>query len=248
MTDLAVVKIGCCGFQASRKKYFENFRLVEIQKTFYKPPRLDTLERWRKEAPEDFEFTVKAWMAFTHDPRSSIWNKTGLPREEYYGLLRPTTRNFDIWEEFKEVVKRLDAKVVIFQSPPSFKATKENIDNADRFFSSIKGEFKLAWEVRDESWLSSEDFYLILKNNGITHVVDILYEKPVYGEFRYYRLHGGRKGKKILYSYKYSENDLSNIATLIKEFQLEENYVLFNNSHYSFENAIQLKEMLAQSR
>ncbi len=242
------MKIGCCGFQISRNKYFENLRLVEIQKTFYKPPRLSTLERWRREAPGDFEFTVKAWMAFTHDPRSRIWSKTGLPREEDYGLLKPTKRNFGIWEEFKEVIKKLNVRVVVFQSPPSFKATKENVNNANRFFSSIKGDFRLAWEVRDESWVLSKDFYLILKSHDITHVVDLLRKTPLYGKFRYYRLHGARKDKKIVYSYKYSKENLSNIVSLIKKFQLGENYVLFNNSYYSFENAIQLKEMLAQSK
>ncbi len=242
------MKIGCCGFQVSRNKYFKILRLVEVQKTFYKPPRISTLEKWRKEAPSDFEFTVKAWMAFTHDPRSRIWSKTGLPKEDYYGLLRPTTRNFDIWEEFKEVARKLDAKVIVFQSPPSFKATKENVNNADKFFSYIKGEFELAWEVRDESWLSSKEFYLILRNHNITHVVDLLHETPIYGKFRYYRLHGGRKGKKIIYSYKYGEKDLLKIIDLIRKFQLKKNYVLFNNSYYSFENAIQLKEMLSRSQ
>ncbi len=242
-----LIKIGCCGFQTSKSKYFENFRLVEIQKTFYRPPKLSTLDKWRKEAPENFEFTVKAWMALTHDPRSRIWDKTGLPREEGYGLLKPTMKNFDVWDEFKEVAKRLDARIIVFQSPPSFKATKENISNADNFFSSIRGEFEIVWEVRDESWFSSEEFPLILEKNEISHVVDPFYETPIYGKIRYYRLHGSRKGKKIVYSYKYTREDLFNLINLIKKFLLEENYVLFNNSYYSFENALQLKEMI-QSR
>ena len=32
------VKVGCCGFPVSMKRYFQEFRVVEVQKTFYKPP------------------------------------------------------------------------------------------------------------------------------------------------------------------------------------------------------------------
>ena len=34
---------------------------VEIQKTFYQPPQEKTEEKWRNQAPSDFEFTLRAW-------------------------------------------------------------------------------------------------------------------------------------------------------------------------------------------
>jgi uncharacterized protein YecE (DUF72 family) len=55
------VKIGCCGFAVGMKDYFRQFKLVEVQQTFYKIPRLETALRWREAAPTDFEFTLKAW-------------------------------------------------------------------------------------------------------------------------------------------------------------------------------------------
>ncbi|RLI79276.1 DUF72 domain-containing protein, partial [Archaeoglobales archaeon] len=45
-----MIKVGCCGFPVSMKKYFDNLKLVEVQKTFYKPPEIKTAERWRKNA------------------------------------------------------------------------------------------------------------------------------------------------------------------------------------------------------
>lgn len=42
-------------------EYFRQFKLVEVQQTFYKMPRLETAQRWRQTAPADFEFTLKAW-------------------------------------------------------------------------------------------------------------------------------------------------------------------------------------------
>jgi len=30
-----MIKVGRCGYPVSRKKYYENFKVIEIQKTFY---------------------------------------------------------------------------------------------------------------------------------------------------------------------------------------------------------------------
>jgi uncharacterized protein YecE (DUF72 family) len=53
------LKAGCCGFAEAQNMYFEQFPLVEIQQTFYQPPKPETVERWRRSAPEDFVFTLK---------------------------------------------------------------------------------------------------------------------------------------------------------------------------------------------
>lgn len=245
MGGSSAVKVGCCDFQTSRKRYYEMLKLVEVQKTFYEPPKVETARKWREEAPKDFEFTVKAWMAFTHDPRSSIWSKTGLPREESFGLLRPTQDNFALWDEFKVLVKELRANVVVFQSPPSFKFSEENLSNAGEFFSSISDSgFTFVWEVREEGWLKRSAFKELLEDLGISQAVDPLFEIPVYGKIRYYRLHGTRRGRRIVYSYKYSLEELKKIKEIVNRFILNENYILFNNSYFSFGNAIQFKEMI----
>jgi uncharacterized protein YecE (DUF72 family) len=36
-------------------------QVVEVQQTFYQPPRVATLEKWRLDAPANFEFTLEAW-------------------------------------------------------------------------------------------------------------------------------------------------------------------------------------------
>ncbi len=238
------VKVGCCGFQVSRKRYYEKLKLVEIQKTFYKPPKVETLRKWREEAPRDFEFTAKAWMAFTHDPKSRIWSKTGLPKDDSYGSLKPTKENFELWEEFKALLRELGANIVVFQSPPSFEFNEVNLSNAREFFSTVSGDFLLAWEVREAGWFKSPKFKDLLEDLGISHVVDPMYEAPVYGEFRYYRLHGRREGKRIIYSHKYEREELEKLIEIVEGWSLKENYVLFNNSYFSFENAIQFQDMV----
>ncbi|HEY0528028.1 MAG TPA: DUF72 domain-containing protein, partial [Gemmatimonadaceae bacterium] len=61
-----MIKLGMCGFTIGAAAYYKKFRVVEVQQTFYDPPPIATLERWRGDAPHDFEFTMKAWQVITH--------------------------------------------------------------------------------------------------------------------------------------------------------------------------------------
>ena len=70
------VKIGTCGFgRVNRPEYFKLFPIVEIQHTFYQPPQIETFEKWRSGAPDDFEFTLKAWQLITHEASSPTYRR-----------------------------------------------------------------------------------------------------------------------------------------------------------------------------
>ena len=103
------VKVGCCGFPGGRKGYFSQFKLVEVQQTFYKMPKLETAQRWRQESPADFEFTLKAWQLITHPPASPTYRKAGLKvpssAEEHYGFFRPSDEVHQAWEETRRFAR-----------------------------------------------------------------------------------------------------------------------------------------------
>lgn len=40
------IHIGTCGFRGKQSAFFAQYRLAEVQKTFYQPPELTTAERW----------------------------------------------------------------------------------------------------------------------------------------------------------------------------------------------------------
>src|SRR6187200_1013376 len=46
--------------------YAERFRTVEVNATFYRLPRRDTVARWVEETPDDFVFAVKVSRYLTH--------------------------------------------------------------------------------------------------------------------------------------------------------------------------------------
>ncbi|MDZ7262837.1 MAG: DUF72 domain-containing protein [candidate division KSB1 bacterium] len=232
------INIGCCGYSESKRKYFEEFQLVEIQQTFYQLPRLELARKWRKEAPEDFEFTLKAWQLITHEPSSPTYRrlqeKIPEPAKARYGSFKPTREVLKAWERTEEIARALAARIIVFQCPSSFQPTIENKANLRRFFETIDREHYLfAWEPRGK-W-SPEEVKTLCSELDLIHCVDPFKNEATYGPIYYFRLHG-RTG----YKYRYTEEDF---AELLKMCAGEkEVYCLFNNV-YMLEDARRFKEL-----
>lgn len=71
----AHVQVGTCGFAAAQATLFREFDILEVQQTFYQPPGVSTVTRWREHAPPDFIFTIKAWQLLTHEPGSPTYRR-----------------------------------------------------------------------------------------------------------------------------------------------------------------------------
>ena len=227
------IKVGCCGFPVGMKKYFETFEVVEVQKTFYKPPSPKTAEKWRKEAPEDFEFTVKAWQVITHPPTSPTYKKAGIEAKNC-GFFKPTDEVFRAWEVTKEVAEILKVKFVLFQTPKSFRDTDENMQNMREFFKSIERDFTFGFEPR--GW-REEKIKRICEELDLVHVVDPFVSEQLYGEICYFRLHG------FDYKHKYTDEELMELQNLLNK----DCYVMFNNVHM-FDDALRFKQLVEKRR
>jgi len=226
-----MIKIGCCGFNISREKYYKIFNIVEVQNTFYKIPEERTLEKWRKEAPENFEFVVKAYQALTHLPQSPTWRKDPKNKPKDCGYLKPIKENFDAWEKTKKICKILRSETVLIQCPPSFLYNKKNIENMKTFFSEIdRDNLNIALELR--RW----DFSKIMEvcdHLSLIPVFDPLrypenIEKVKNRDINYFRLHGLNK-REYDYRYSYSEDEIKNLGNYIGTLS-NKVYVFFNNT------------------
>jgi uncharacterized protein YecE (DUF72 family) len=226
-TDRGNLRIGCCGWSRSRAEYFRNFSTIEVQQTFYQPPRLETLAAWRKNAPADFEFTLKAWQLITHEPTSPTYRrlKTPIPvkKKACYGAFRPTEEVHGAWRTLIDCAKALGARIVLFQCPASFAPTDEHVENLRRFFARARREAKdlvLAWEPRGPWADSLVD--AICAQLHLLHVVDPFVRRPLTTGSHYFRLHGIGG-----YKYSYTDADLDRLAAWCRG----ETYVMFNNMH-----------------
>jgi len=206
------MKVGCCGYPTSMKKYYERFRLVELNTTFYQYPRMSTVVGWRGKAPEDFEFTVKAHQDISHKFKLRV---------------EPSVQAF---ERMKEICKALRARILLVQTPGSFRPDK--LEDAHEFFSKIdRGDLVIVWETRGPSWEKTdarEKLAKALQELDVPHVTDPFREMPTYtGSIAYFRLHG--LGARMYY-YQHTDEELKRLHELVKPLEEEkEVYVLFNN-------------------
>jgi uncharacterized protein YecE (DUF72 family) len=219
------VKIGCCGFPVARQRYFRQFTTIEVQQTFYRLPILSTARKWREEAPEGFEFTAKAWQLITHEPTSPTYRrlKTTISEDKRknYGSFKSTDEVFEAFEATARFCRDLGAQKIIFQCPPSFRMTSENVSNIMNFFRQIEGKgFIFIWEPRG-NW-DEEKIRAICNDLGLVHCVDPFRTVPVSDGIRYFRLHG-LKG----YRDRYTDEDLHELKA--KWCTGETVYFMFNN-------------------
>lgn len=231
------VKVGCCGFPKGRKVYFSQFSLVEVQQTFYKPPALETALKWRREALENFEFSLKAWQLITHPASSPTYQKAGVKiapdQAKNYGFFKPSDQVFEAWLKTWEVAKALRARVIVFQCPPRFTDTAENVENMRAFFSKVNREdFLFVWEPRGD-W-EERNIASLCRELDLVHCVDPLVTKPAYGKTKYFRLHGGPR-----YQHQYSDEELEKLKRLTED----DTYVLFNNVTM-YQDALRLLQLI----
>jgi uncharacterized protein YecE (DUF72 family) len=190
----AYPKVGCCGWRLSRPKYAERFPTVEVQQTFYDPPMLGTLKRWRASVPPDFEFTIKAWQLITHPSSSPTYRrlKTLLRPEEAAecGSFKSTSIVKQAWLATRDCAKVLGARLVLFQSPSSFTPVELNLEQMRSFFHEIDREgLRLLWEPCGD-W-PEHLIKSLCDELDLIHVVDPMTFATVTPEFNYVRWHGG---------------------------------------------------------
>ena len=257
MISLMEIYVGTCGFSRSRKLIYRDLDVVELQQTFYDPPPPESLEKMRKEAPEGFIFTVKAWMLITHQYNPRLWRriKRKIPgKPENYGFFKNTREIWWAWQETKRAAEILKAEIIVFQSPSSFKPIDVNIERLRAFFSRVTRDVEnivFGWEPRGEWWLDQYRSLLeeFSTKYGVVIIGDFLRGRIPHvfpRKIAYTRLHG-LGGREVNYKYRYTDDDLINLKRIIENLDVEKIYVLFNNI-YSYEDAVRFKKILGSDK
>ncbi len=241
-SSTGLIKIGCCGFRSSRESYYPLLPAVEIQHTFYQPPQLSTLAKWRAEAPSHFEFTLKAWQLITHQSTSPTYKR--LKREltetekRRAGAFRSSRIVQEAWRTTRASAEALRARMILFQCPASFRPTREHIENMRKFFKKTKREgLQFCWEPRGP-W-PRELIKDLCEELDLWHVVDPFTERTQTPTRCYFRLHG-RGG----WRYSYEDAELEELSFMLPKEQ--ESYVFFNNIQMKAD-AIRFKEIVRHS-
>jgi uncharacterized protein YecE (DUF72 family) len=143
---------------------------VEINNTFYRFPRAEHVEQWRKATPKGFRFSVKANRVITHIQR-----------------LR------DVGELVRVQLERVSGLEdrrgpLLFQLPPSLRRDLPLL----RDFLATLPPLLCAVEFRHASWFSDEVYSTLAEHRAAMTIMESDEDKPVLefvGPFVYLRLH-----------------------------------------------------------
>ena len=203
--------------------YCERFDTVEINNSFYKLPAIKTFSAWRKSAPKDFLFAVKASRFITH--------------------MKKLTTTKQSHSKFFNRAERLEHKLgpVLFQLPPRWKS---NIDRLKHFLAKLPGHLRYTFEFREQSWYNKEVYQLLRDHNCAFCIYELeqhLSPLQVTADFIYIRLHG--PGNK--YQGSYRDSQLKKWAKFCLQWQRKgkDIFVYFDNDQeaYAVFNALSLK-------
>jgi len=220
-----MIKIGCADFPIPPSRYFQEWRLVEIQQTLSRFPGEGTVQRWLAEAPAGFEFVVVASPLITVEPDSPSLRYQDLPRVKSkgaFGSFRMNDVTMAALKKTFDLATDLRAQLVVFQTPPEFNSSRAHLEQMRKFFETTnRGSFTFAWEALG-SWAAktvlkvSESLDLIPCVNP--HEFDPLPE----GLTAYFHLNGPAGFRS-----RYEEESLDDLVKLCKRY--DEVYCVFTN-------------------
>ncbi len=156
--------------------YAKQLNTVEVDNTFYRIPRTETVTEWKDKAPKDFLFSLKFPQKITH-----------------FKMLRDSQEETNV---FLERVSLLGEKlgVLLLQFPPMF--TEKNLPILKLYLKTLPKENRYAVEVRNKSLLTEKLYSLLREQNVALAWVDSA-KMPASMEktagFIYVRWEGDRK-------------------------------------------------------
>lgn len=140
-----MLTVGCAGFAVPATRYFKEYLFVEVQETHLAVPGPGTLRRWRREAPDGFEFALLG------------------PRQVGQEGFREGKVIETALKQLGEVAAELDASTAVFVAPADFTASRSNRSALKDFLLSVREQFSRvvfeagpAWNPDDADALAEE--------------------------------------------------------------------------------------------
>ena len=226
---MAQLYLGTCGWSLRQAAYMQRFNAIEIQQTFYEPPQLATLKRWKEAAPPNFAFSIKAWQVITHPATSPTYRRLRTPLDDEQRRACGYFQRSDVveaaFQRTMQAADALDASVVVFQTPASFGPDPRLVEQLRAFFRTHRpGPRRFVWEPRG-AW-PPELVHELCEELGLIHGVDPFAGRPLTRGTVYFRLHGIGG-----YGHRFTDDQLDELAHRIRKHleDGEDVWCLFNN-------------------
>jgi len=253
--------------------YAEQFRLVEVDATYYSLPSERNSELWSARTPEGFVFDVKAFSLLTQHPTKI----TAIPKalrpddgkKRVYAKDLPEKVVDEVWDRFTSALLPLHEAgklgALLLQFPQWFPIGKRNKSYLLECVERCR-PYRVSVEFRNATWMSEqnrEETLDFLRSYGLTYVcVDMPQGFPssippvleATADLAVMRFHGhnddGWNSGDIYkrFGYLYSEDEMREWAPKVADLgaSAAETHILLNNCYrnYAQVNARQLADLL----
>lgn len=191
--------IGCCSLGRSPARYFRRLSALELQQSFFEPPRAAALTRLRAQAPAGFAFVLRAWQLITHEPGSPGYRRlrAAPTAPDACGHFRASELVREATERTWAAARDLGARALLFETPASFSPSAVQRERLARYFEAVDRQgLHLVWDPRGV-W-SHEGALAVCRDLGLVLCRDPGapdFVPPSPGEVAYFKLQGmGRRG------------------------------------------------------
>ncbi len=225
------IRIGCSGWQyndwrgvlypeglAQRRwleRYAEVFDTLELNTTFYRLTKPETVQQWIDRTPEGFVFAAKASRYLIHVKRLTDLDQ-GVQR--FFDSITP-------------LVASPKLGPIVWQLPANFRRDDQKLAGALKALPPGRH----CWEFRHASWFT-DAVYALLREHGAALVIADHPERPfqaheLTADWTLVRLHHGARGRRG----NYSESELDAWAQRIAGWPSSlEVFAYFNNDWEGF--------------
>jgi uncharacterized protein YecE (DUF72 family) len=226
---MRTVRIGCSGWSYRDwreglykgvptkrwlERYAEEFDTVEVNATFYRLAKRETVEGWVRQTPDRFCFAVKASRYLTHIRRLRGDLRQGIAR---------------FWEPLEPLRESGKLGPVLWQFPESFHRDEELLAAA----LDLMPEAAHCFEFRHRSWFA-DPVRRLLAGRGASLAIghdarrELPEASPV-GRFAYLRLHYGARGR----GGNYSEAELATWRRRVAAWRARRDVFVYLNNDWS---------------
>lgn len=166
--------------------YASQFPLVEVDSTYYFPPRREMSEGWVERTPAGFTMNVKAWSLLTGHPTDpkSVWpdvRESVLPehrgKKRLYASHLPADALDEAWARFAHALQPLhDAGklgAVLFQYPEWWGPKRSHREALAEVRERLP-EFRVCVEFRNGAWVKDDEAartFSFLEDHELAYVV-----------------------------------------------------------------------------
>jgi uncharacterized protein YecE (DUF72 family) len=225
------------------QEYAAHFPIVEIDASFYAIQPERNIEKWLRDTPDSFQFIPKAYQGMTGHLRGT--DTFERKDEMFKAFIR----------SIKPIQKANKLAMVLFQFPPWFSCSKENVTYL-KWCREQMDDIDVALEFRNQSWFSNSYYDQTLRfmeterwihsivdepQAGVRSIPTVLH--PTDSRKTLIRMHGrnvhgwnkpasNEDWRDVRYLYQYNEEELlqwKDHLDLLQK-QSETIFMLFNNN------------------